>query len=222
MNHEHTDQSELPNSPRPQPNHHSRSHLGKNHQNKSLWGVISSIILFILFTAIIAIMLTAFIVQSYQVDGESMETNLQNHDRLIVDKLPRTWSRITQHQYLPKRGNIVIFNQAGLTGTIEQKQLIKRVIGLPGDKVSISNGKVSVYNSAHPEGFNPDKEGKYTIVAPYTSGDRSWSVESDEIFVLGDNRGNSEDSRYFGPVKTNAIVGKLVLRIYPFNMTRSF
>ena len=222
MNHDQLSPSDAP-TPMPiEPHTGKRPGSAGGSRRRDIFNAFSSVFLFILFPALIAIILTAFIIQSYQVDGQSMEVSLQNHDRLIVDKMPRTWSRITRHQYVPARGDIVIFNQTGLPDSFFQKQLIKRVIGLPGERVSISNGQVTVYNSNSQSGFNPDKLGKYTITAPTVSDKHDWVVADDEIFVLGDNRGNSEDSRYFGPVKTNAIVGKLLVRIYPFSNTKVF
>src|SRR5579862_2637110 len=105
------------------------------------WRGIASTIGLLLSAFLIAILLNTFVIQSYQVDGESMEPTLQNNDRLIVDKIPRTISRIDGHQYVPKRGDIIIFNQSGLPGFIGQKQLIKRVIGLPGERVVVTGGK---------------------------------------------------------------------------------
>jgi signal peptidase I len=184
--------------------------------------VISNILIFLVTPLLIAYFLTSFVIQSYQVDGESMETTLQNHDRLIVDKLPRTWAKLTGHQYVPKRGDIIIFNQTGLSDSYYQKQLIKRVVGLPGEKVSISNGTITIYNKAHPEGFNPDTAGKYHIAAPSNSGELQVTLGPNEVFVCGDNRNNSEDSRIFGPVNTKTIVGKLSVRIFPFNKSETF
>lgn len=201
---------------------HSPIRSGKKNGRGGVLGALSGLLLFILFPALIAIILTAYVIQSYQVDGESMETTLQNHDRLIVDKLPRTWSRVTHHQFVPARGDIVIFNQTGLPDAFFQKQLIKRVIGLPEDRIVIKDGHITIYDNLHPEGFNPDTFGKYRIAALTTSGDINITLQDDEIFVCGDNRSNSEDSRYFGPIKTNAIVGKLILRIYPFDNTKTF
>lgn len=171
---------------------------------------------------VIALLLNSFVLQSYQVDGQSMETTLQNDDRLIVNKVPRTIARITGHQYVPHRGDIVIFNQSGLPGFVGTKQLIKRVIGLPGDRVVVKDGKITIYDSTHPKGFNPDTTGKYRITAPTTIGSVDQTLNKDELFVCGDNRSNSEDSRYFGPIKTSQLVAKLTLRILPLNTVKKF
>jgi signal peptidase I len=183
--------------------------------------ILSTIGLFV-SAFLIAILLNTFVVQSYQVDGQSMEPTLQNNDRLIVNKVPRSISRINKHQYVPHRGDIIIFNQAGLPGFVGTKQLIKRVIGLPGERVVVKNGEITIYNSAHPEGYNPDTSHEYNITAENTVGNVDIVLASDEIFVCGDNRDNSEDSRYFGPIKTNQVVAKLVLRILPLNKSQAF
>lgn len=186
------------------------------------WGSVFSTISLFLLAPLIAIFIAAFVVQSYQVDGQSMETALQNDDRLIVDKWPRSWSRITHREYVPKRGNIIIFNQAGLDLGGGSKQLIKRVIGLPGERVVVSDGDITIYNRENPDGFDPDKSGLYTIAAPVTPGSVDLTLKSSEIFVCGDNRTNSEDSRYFGPVNTSQIVGKLAFRIIPLGKAQHF
>ncbi len=183
--------------------------------------VVSTLSLFLL-APLIAIFIAAFVIQSYQVDGQSMETTLQNEDRLIVDKWPRTWARITGHPYVPQRGNIIIFNQSGLDPSGNSKQLIKRVIGLPGERVVVKENTVTIYNTEHPKGFNPDKTTGYVITAPITPGDVDLTLKANEIFVSGDNRTNSEDSRYFGPVNVNQVVGKLTLRIIPVNKAQRF
>jgi signal peptidase I len=186
---------------------------------------ILSTVLLLVGALVIALSIAAFVIQSYQVDGESMETTLQNNDRLIVDKIPRTMARITNHPYVPHRGDIIIFNQTGILDSRgnEQKQLIKRVIGLPGERVVVKEGHITVYNSAHPNGFDPDTSSGYKIAATVTPGDQiNFTLGKDEIFVCGDNRPNSEDSRYFGPVNVNNIVGKLVLRIFPLGKAQRF
>lgn len=188
------------------------------------WSSIISTILLLAIAPLIAFAITAFALQSYQVDGESMETTLQNNDRLIVNKVPRTLARITRHAYIPHRGDIIIFNQANLPDSSfgETKQLIKRVIGLPGEHVVVKDGKITIYNSSHPNGFNPDTSTGYHINATTTVGDVDITLQSNEVFVCGDNRPNSEDSRYFGPISANNIVGKLVLRLLPINKTKEF
>jgi signal peptidase I len=185
-----------------------------------LGGILSTLGL-LASALLIAFLLNIFVIQSYQVDGQSMETTLQNGDRLIVNKIPRTMARIDGRQYVPKRGDIIIFNQQGLPGFIGEKQLIKRVIGLPGDRVVVDDGKITIYNSQHPGGFNPDTTGDYRISQP-TNLPFDGTLKSDELFVCGDNRGNSEDSRSFGPIKTSQVVAKLVLRILPLNKSQSF
>ncbi|MBX4190529.1 signal peptidase I [Candidatus Saccharibacteria bacterium] len=171
---------------------------------------------------VIAILLNTFIIQSYQVDGQSMQPTLQNDDRLIVNKIPRTLARIDGHQYVPHRADIIIFNQEGLPGFVGQKQLIKRVIGLPGEHVVVNTGKITIYNDSHPEGFNPDMTGNYRITTPSIVGEVDIQLQSDQLFVCGDNRPNSEDSRFFGPINTSQVVAKLVLRILPINKAQSF
>jgi signal peptidase I len=190
--------------------------------DKTTWRSVLSTITLLATALAIAILLNTFVIQSYQVDGQSMENTLQNNDRLIVNKVPRTISRITGHQYVPGRTDIIIFNEAGLPGFVGEKQLIKRVVGLPGERVVVNNGRLTIYNAQHPGGFDPDDIGTYQTSSPVTVGNVDIRLQKDEIFVCGDNRPNSEDSRYFGPIKTSQVVAKLVLRILPLNETRSF
>jgi signal peptidase I len=203
---------------------HHAEHPPKPHrpERNGIYAIISSVLVFLVVPVLIAFILTAFVIQSYQVDGQSMETTLQNHDRLIVDKVPRTLARVTGHQYVPGRGDIIVFNQTGLPDAFFQKQLIKRVIGLPGERVVISGGHITIYNQKETGGFNPDTTGKYKIAAATTSGDIDVTLGSNEIFVCGDNRSNSEDSRYFGPVNLDNVIGKLVVRILPLGKTQTF
>ena len=181
----------------------------------------------LLLAPILAVLLTVFVFQSYQVDGPSMEQTLQNNDRLIVWKLPRTWARITGHQYVPKRGDIIILNESGLAsyGTTDNtKQLVKRVIGLPGDRVVVRNGVLTIYNSAHPNGFQPDKTLPYGRdgAIPPTTTDVDVQLTATQLFVCGDNRPDSLDSRTFGPIETSQVIGKLVMRILPLNTVKLF
>ncbi|HET6924435.1 MAG TPA: signal peptidase I [Candidatus Saccharimonadales bacterium] len=174
---------------------------------------------------LVALGLIAFVFQSYQVDGPSMQQTLHNNDRLIVWKLPRTWARITGHQYVPKRGDILIFTESGLSayGQTDTKQLIKRVIGLPGDRVVVKNNVITIYNKQFPNGFQPDKTLPYhnQITEPATQ-DVDVTLAKDQLFMCGDNRTNSLDSRFFGPINTNQVIGKLVLRVLPLSDAERF
>lgn len=179
----------------------------------------------ILLTApLIAVFLTIFVFQSYQVDGASMETTLSHNDRLIVWKLPKTWSKITGHDYIPKRGDIIVFVEPTLSqfGQDPGKQLIKRVVGLPGEKVTVRDGALTVYNDEYPDGFEPDKTLPYGSAIGNTSMDNTWIIGPHELFVAGDNRGNSLDSRSFGPIKARNVVGKLAVRVLPLSEAERF
>ena len=198
----------------------SRSWLKRTKILSNEW---VSTALFIGGVAIVYFFIQGFLIRTYLVDGQSMETTLQNGDRLIIDKVPRSLARVTGHAYIPHRGDIVIFNQSGLSfGSNAEKQLIKRVVGLPGERVVVKNGSVSVYSKTRAGGYEPDKIGLYHIDTSFTPGNVDITLRVDEIFVFGDNRTNSEDSRYFGPVKADKIIGKLSLRVLPLSKAQRF
>jgi signal peptidase I len=178
----------------------------------------------LLIAPVVAIFLTAYIFQSYQVDGPSMETTLYHNDRLIVWKLPRTWARLTGNPYIPKRGDVVIFTEPALSqfGQDPGKQLIKRVVALPGEKVVVRGNVLTVYNHDYPKGFQPDATLPYGKVITGTTIEGEWSLGKDQLFVVGDNRSNSLDSRTFGPIHANNIVGKLSARVLPLDDITKF
>jgi signal peptidase I len=193
-----------------------------NNDTNDFKSVLSTILI-LLAAPLLAGFLMLFVFQSYEVDGPSMQTTLQNNDRLIVMKLPRTLARLTHHAYIPDRGDIIIFNEpSGADASNTTKQLVKRVIGLPGERVVVKDGQVTVYNGPHPNGFNPDKTLPYGSVIGTTPGDIDLVVPKDQVFVCGDNRTNSFDSRYFGTVPADNIIGKLDLRVYPFSQFKIF
>ena len=205
----------IPPEPRA-PKNHSQDH-------ESIFSILSTLMI-LLIAPVIAILLTAFVFQSYQVDGPSMQNTLHNNDRLIVWKMPKTWSRITKHAYIPNRGDIIVFTEPKLSdfGQDPNKQLIKRVIGLPGDRVVVKDGIVTVYNAQHPDGLHPDTDLPYHREGTDTAGDLEVTVAKGQVFVLGDNRENSLDSRAFGVVDAKDIVGKLVVRLLPLGDMKRF
>lgn len=190
----------------------------------SAWREALSTITILGIALLTALFIIAFIFRSYQVDGPSMESTLQNGDKLIIWKVPRSWARLTHHAYIPQRGDVIVFDESGLSayGQVDKKQLIKRVIGLPGDRVVVANGVVTIYNKQHPGGFQPDKILPYGKVIPVTSGDKDLHLGNNELFVMGDNRPDSLDSRAFGPITASQVVGKLVMRVLPLSDAKAF
>lgn len=171
-----------------------------------------------LLAIILAMLLARFAFQSYQVFGQSMEPTLHEGDYLIISKLGATWAAITRQDYLPKRGDVVVVNSP-VNGT----RLIKRVIALPGERVTISGGEVTVYNDQHPNGFDPYVD--LGIEPDYAAGQLTTVVPEHHVFLIGDNRqaGGSLDSRNeLGPVPVKNIQGQLILRLYPFSDVTKF
>ncbi len=194
-----------------------------SQKSNSIRNIISTVALF-LAAPLLALFLIVFVIQSYEVDGPSMQETLQNKDLLIVNKLDRTLSRITRKDHIPPRYQVIIFSrdESGGLGGGNVRQLVKRVIGLPGERVVVKDGHVTVYNKENPGGFDPDKGHEYSKSIKTTPGNVDITVQPGEVFVLGDNRTNSLDSRYFGSVDAGDVVGKLGLRIFPLNKARSF
>lgn len=197
----------------------------KTDKEPSGWGDFFSTVGILAAAFGVALLMIAFVFRSYQVDGPSMQTTLQNQDKLIIWKVPRTLAKLTNHTYIPDRGDIIVFTESGLGqyGREDTKQLIKRVIGLPGDRVVVKDGSITIFNKDNPSGFNPDKTLGYAYPGfPQTSGDVDVTIRDDQLFVNGDNRPDSLDSRSFGPINADQVVGKLVLRLFPINQARSF
>ena len=166
-----------------------------------------------------ATLINQFIFQSYYVDGTSMTPTLQNNDRLIIDKVERTAAQASGRNYIPKRGQIVVLDSSLVDQLGHNEQLIKRVIGLPGDRVVIgSDGTVTIINKEHPDGYDVDKSLGLTLEPTYVDNSIDITVPDGQVFVMGDNRapGGSYDSRAFGPVETKNIQGRLFARIFPF------
>lgn len=177
--------------------------------------VIYTILLFIM-APLFALMMILFVFQSYVVDGSSMEPTLQNGNRVFILKLPKTIDSLRGKTYIPERHEIIVFKKPSDPDT----QLIKRVIGLPGDHVVVSDGKITIYNADNPEGFNPDANTVYGPTLEPTSGNVDIVVGDNELFVCGDNRapGGSLDSRSgLGLVPVSSIVGRLWIRYFPLS-----
>lgn len=191
--------------------------------SKKGWKSIASTVSILLIAPLLAIFITIFVFQSYEVYGMSMETTLQDGDRLIVQKLSKNWSEIRGKDYIPQRYEIVVFDKptflSNSSGDVDH--LIKRVIGLPGERVVARDGKYTIYNQDNPNGFNPDSGQEYAKDILTTPGDVDITVGENEIFVSGDNRTNSLDSRNFGSINVSSITGIATLRFVPVNNFKS-
>ncbi len=201
--------------------------LKQGKKGSSLARLRSAASIFIFIGAIIiaAFLINLTVFQSYYVDGSSMTPTLQNNDRLIISKVERTLSIIQSKTYIPERGQIVTLDSSitGLNG--QKEQLIKRVIGLPGDRVQISNGVVTITNSDYPNGVNIDQElGLTNLDATYTDSPVDVIVPQGAVYVMGDNRkqGGSYDSRSFGAVSGDKIRGRLWARVLPLDQARLY
>jgi signal peptidase I len=200
-------------------NYQDSNSSSENQQTNTLekgWKSIASIVGVLIAAPILAIFITIFVFQSYEVFGQSMETTLQNGDRLIVQKLSKNWSSVRGKDYIPQRYEIIVFDKpisVSNSGGVEH--LIKRVIGLPGERVVVRDGNITVYNQENPNGFNPDDNQEYAKDILTTSGNVDITVGKNEIFVNGDNRDNSLDSRNFGAINVNKITGVALIRFIP-------
>lgn len=146
---------------------------------------------------IIALLIHAFLAQATRVYGQSMEPNFHTDERLVVEK-------VSYRLHAPRRGDVVVLQDP--SGGPEL--LIKRVIGLPGERVSIVDGRVFVDGRMLDEPY---------LNQPTHGNGNSWTVPPLAVFVMGDNRGASRDSRVFGPVLLEQIVGRAVFRYWPPN-----
>lgn len=172
---------------------------------------------------VVAFVINTFIFRSFVVVGNSMQHTLQPDNHLVVNKLPVTFAHIVGKEWQPARGEIIVFKNPTYNLSGSDEYIVKRVIGLPGERVTVKDGTLTVYNLQNPRGFQPDR----AITGPLspTSGTIETLVPSDEIFVCGDNRigNNSLDSRDgLGTIKLSEIEGQVALRIYPLNELRSF
>ena len=183
-----------------------------------------NIVIFVVLVVLGAVFINTFVFRSFSVTGPSMEKTLYTDDRLIVNKVPVTWERLMGKQYVPPRGQVIVFENPYYQPGRQDEFIVKRVIGLPGERVVVKNGVIKVYNKAHPDGFEPDKDFHGEPGSP-TTGDADRKVPAGEIFVSGDHReGNfSLDSRNgLGTIPLYDVVGPVGIRIYPFNKIRLF
>lgn len=199
-----------------------QQHFFERHQGfKDAIGIV----IFILCVVLGTLFINAFIFRSFNVEGPSMEKTLYTGDRLIVNRLPVTWSQLQNKQYLPERGQIIVFKNPAFDNlTHTEEYVVKRVIAYGGERVVLKDGTFTVYNAAHPEGLNPDDANHGEPGSP-TSGEVDHVVNEGSLFVAGDHREGSYscDSRScMGDIPLYDVVGPVSLRIFPFDKIRGF
>jgi signal peptidase I len=147
----------------------------------------------------------ALIFMPFYVKGASMEPNFFDKEYLIVEE-------VSYRLRAPERGEVIVFKYP----ENPKEYFLKRIIGLPGERVKVSEGKITIYNAEHPEGVILDEP--YLPDDLLTSGDKTFvPLTEDQYFVMGDNRPNSYDSRRFGAVDKSLVVGRVFFRGWPFN-----
>ena len=183
---------------------------------------------FIVLVFVGTILINSYVFRSFVVSGHSMDPTLADGDRLIVNRLPVTQAALSNKPYMPDRGQIIVFKNPRFVVGTPDEYIVKRVIAFPGERVTVQNGVLTVYNSQYPNGFNPDDQYRKNGVGPQSpvSGDGLDTIVQDgTVFVCGDNRigSNSYDSRTgLGTIPTFDIVGPVLTRIFPFTSMRFF
>ncbi|NJK60484.1 MAG: signal peptidase I [Oscillatoriales cyanobacterium SM2_1_8] len=154
---------------------------------------------------VVALTLRFWVVEPRYIPSGSMEPTLQVGDRIAVEKVSyRFWQ--------PQRGDIVVFYPPGETD--RQRAYIKRIVGLPGDRLQIQNGRVYANGEPLPEPYLAEPI-QYTLVVPDGEGAATLTVPANAYWVMGDNRNNSNDSHVWGYLPRRNLIGRAVFRFYP-------
>lgn len=158
----------------------------------------------------IVIPIRYFLIQPFYVKGASMEPNFYDYEYLIIDEISFRFRE-------PQRGEVVVFRSPSNW----YDYYIKRIIALPKERILIKDGEVYIYNEKFKNGIKLD-ESDYLESGVRTPGNIDLTLNKDEYFVMGDNRNSSLDSRSFGPIKRNQIIGRAWLRGWPLNRIKKF
>ncbi len=172
-------------------------------------GCLFEIVETLALTLIIFFVIQNFVAQPYKVQMQSMEHTLEPDQYVLVDKLTPRWDSY-------KRGDIVVFKPPADWGPFDDTPYIKRVIGVGGETVEIRDGLVYINGTALPEPYiYKDDNGN---PQPTTASDQAtWVIPQGELFLMGDHRSNSTDSRAHGPVPIENVVGRAWLRYWPLD-----
>lgn len=174
----------------------------------------------VIVAIVVAVLLRTYVVATYSIPSGSMEPTLQVGDRIVVDKLSYELHGVD-------RANIIVFSTPPTEDCAGPPvaDLVKRVIALPGETISLSDGRVYINGDVLPEPWLPPAVRAQTYPgpsqAPYAL-HHPYRVPQGDVYVMGDNRTYSCDSRYWGPVRESTIVGKVDVRIWPLSRLALF
>ena len=197
-----------------------------NEKYYGVGGFIIEIVKVFLLAFIIIFPVRVFLFQPFFVQGASMEPTFENNEYLIINefgykKTVASVSGTTLFTIEPfnelDRQTVIVFRYP----KNRTQFFIKRIIGLPGEKIQVKNGKITIFNSENPTGSVLD-ESAYLSENVKTTGDSVLSLKDDEYFVMGDNRMFSSDSRSWGPIKEADVIGKTLVRAWPLNRLSAF
>ena len=176
-------------------------------KNKSFFSEIKDFSLetikIVVISLIVIVAIRTYVMQPFFVSGKSMEPNFHDGDYLIIDEISY---RLDE----PKRGDVIIFRYPKNT----KEFFIKRIVGLPGERVKIEDSRITIYNNENQEGITLDED-IYIPLSTKTTGSYDTILKNDEYYVLGDNRNASADSRIWGVLEEHFIVGKAWIRAWP-------
>ena len=186
--------------------------LTANHPKENKRGFFKSSLLFVweiskvvIISLAIIVPVRYFLIQPFFVNGASMEPQFHDGEYLIVDELSYRLSD-------PERGEVIIFKYP----KDPSQYYIKRIIGLPGEKIKINQEKITIFNSENPDGFILD-ESNYLIDGKKRDFSMETKLSDGEYFVMGDNRRASSDSRTWGSLPENFIIGRAWIRAWPLD-----
>ena len=175
----------------------------------------------VIWALVIIIPIRVFLFQPFFVQGASMQPNFHNGEYLIVGEwgYKQTQLKLGEKEIFTvkptkefSRGDVIVFKYP-----LNPKEIfIKRVIGLPGEKIEINEGKIKISNEKYPEGFFLDEKGYIPSMTKTTCEDYcDFNLSQNEYIVMGDNRSHSSDSRYWGVLPKENVIGKVFVRAWP-------
>ncbi|MBO4747440.1 MAG: signal peptidase I [Clostridiales bacterium] len=188
----------------------------ESEKEKSALYMFFDTIKFVAIGLLIGILLVVFVVQRNDVYGSSMEPTLHTGDAVFVEMISVYTGNFS-------RGDIITIDAKGMDGYAHEENLIKRIVGLPGETIKIADGQVYINGELLDESdYLPAGTMTYVGAEGQARGYDEITLGPDEYYCMGDNRGGSNDSRRMGPFKKSQIDAKVLMRIYPFNKMKFF